>query len=157
MKAYDDPPPMPADVTADIERGERAFAEHGRFVIPDAAGTASATPAEKVEHFRCSIFNGLAQWTKETGGQPPMVARFRSATIMVGWLEKQGIPFAVSRTSRMNKELRRLLNERAATSEDPRKSRWKQITPDAVRVLLQKIKQLRFLTEHFIRIRPYSD
>ncbi len=147
---------MPADVVADIDRGERMFGEHGRFLVPDAAGKPTATHAEKVEHFRCSIFNGMAHWHKELGGQPRMVARFRSAAIIVDWLERQGIPFGVSRNSRMNKELRRLLNERAAASGDPRKSRWKQITPDAVRDLLMNIRYLRSLTDHFIRMHPYT-
>ena len=157
MKAYDSPPPVHDDLQADIAEGERTFSERGRFVSADVAVTPIATVADKREHFRCSIFNGLSQWTKETGGQPPMVVRFRSAAIMADWLEKQGIPFGVSRNSRMNKEVRKLLNDRASQSKDLRKSRCKQITPEAVRVLLKKVRYLRALTDHFVRMFPYAD
>jgi hypothetical protein len=112
----------------------------------------------QIQHFRDSIYNALAQAATEGGpGQPPMIERFRAAANIVDELELKGIPFGVGRNSKMNKELRRLLNEDARQCIDDRKSRRKQITAEATRDLLRKIRSIRLLGEHFIKLPPYSE
>ena len=58
-------------------------------------------------------------------GQPPMTERLRITAYLVDHLERQGMQFATARNSRMNKEVRKWLNERMAKSKDGRKSRRK--------------------------------
>jgi hypothetical protein len=112
----------------------------------------------QIQHFRDSIYNSLAQASTEGGpGQPPMVERFRAAANLADGLESTGVPFGVGINSRMNRELRRLLNEEARQSADDRKSRQKQITAEATRDLLRKIRRIRLLGDHFIRLSPYSE
>ena len=112
----------------------------------------------QIQHFRDSIYNALAQAATEGGpGQPPMIERFRAAANIVDELELNGIPFGVGRNSRMNKELRKLLNEEARQAQDDRKSRRKQISPDATRSLLRNIRKIRLLGEHFIKLPPYQN
>jgi hypothetical protein len=119
------------------------------------------TVDQKIQHFRDGIFDAIAQTIKEgTIGQPPMVERFRTATSIVDGLLSKGVPFGVSRNSRMNKELRRVLNEQARQSSDTRKSRRKEIGADATRQLLRQIKRMHVLEDHFVKklkIPPYSD
>lgn len=110
------------------------------------------------QHFRDSIYNALAQAAIEGGaGQPPMIERFRDAANIVDALELNGVPFAVGRNSRMNMEVRKALNEEARQSSDDRKSRRKQINPDATRNLLRKIRKIRLLGDHFLKLPPYSE
>lgn len=118
-----------------------------------------AIPADQqIQHFRDFIFNALGQSAIEGGrGQPPMIDRFRAAANLVDKLELNGVPFGVGRNSRMNKELRRLLNEAARQSLDNRKSRRKQISADATRRLLRDIRKICLLGEHFIKLPPYSE
>jgi hypothetical protein len=148
---------LPGPVQDVIARGQSEFCEHGRF---DTNYTNKAlralTPDQKRQHLRDSIFNALAQAAREECGQPPMVERFREAAIIVESLEAKGVPFGVCPNSRMNKALRKLLNERAAHSNDNRKSRRKKIQAGAVQDLLRKIRRLRAL-DGFIRMPPYSD
>jgi hypothetical protein len=119
------------------------------------------TVDQKLQHFRDGIFDAIAQTTKEgTIGQPPMVERFHTAASIVDELLSKGMPFGVGPNSRMNKELRRLLNEQARQSSDDRKSRRKQIGEGATRQLLRKIRTMRLLSEHFVKslkIPPYSE
>jgi hypothetical protein len=111
------------------------------------------TVDEKIQHCRDGIFDAIAQTIREgTIGQPPMVERFRTATLIVDDLLSQGVPFGVCPNSRMNKELRRLLNDEARRSTDSRKSRQKQIGPRATRRLLLEIKSLHLITNHFVKI-----
>jgi hypothetical protein len=113
---------------------------------------------QQIQHFRDSIYNALAQAAIEGGrGQPPMIDRFRAATNIVDRLVLNGVPFGVGRNSRMNKELRKLLNEDAQQSLDSRKSRRKQISADATRRLLRDIKKMRLLGDFFIKLPPYSE
>jgi hypothetical protein len=70
------------------------------------------------------------------------LVRLRVVRIMVDRLQAEGVPFATSRTSQMNKLVREWLNEMAARSRDTRKSRRKKLTADAVRHLLKQIKAL---------------
>jgi hypothetical protein len=86
-----------------------------------------------------------------------MVERLRVATTTVEALESKGVPFGVGRNSRMNRELRRSLNQQALQSADDRKSRRKPITADSVRQVLRKIKMMRLLGEHFTKMFPYSE
>src|SRR5262249_20377760 len=97
----------------------------------------------KRQHLREGIFRALEIAGKERRGQPPMVDRFREVARLVEQFEAQGVPFGVSSTSRMNQRVRNVLNERAATSNDPRKSRRKQITAAAVRKWLRDFRYLR--------------
>jgi hypothetical protein len=117
------------------------------------------TVDQKIQHLRAGIFDAIAQTIKEgTIGQPPMVERFRTATSIVDGLLSKGVPFGVSPNSRMNKELRKVLNEQARQSSDIRKSRRKEIGPGATRQLLRQIKTLHVLCDHFIKqlkIPPY--
>jgi hypothetical protein len=119
------------------------------------------TVEQKIQHFRDGIFDAIAETIKEgTIGQPPMVERFRNAMSIVDDLLSKGVPFGVGPNSRMNKELRRLLNEEARQSSDDRKSRRNQIGDGATRQLLRKIKTMRLLSDHFVKalkIPPYSE
>jgi hypothetical protein len=116
------------------------------------------TDDEKLQHFRDGIFDAIAQTIKEgVRGQPPRVDRFRVATSIVEELVSKGVPFGVCPNSKMNKELRRLLNEEARQSSDSRKSRRKQIGGGATRQLLRQIKAMRLLGDHFVKIPPYSE
>jgi hypothetical protein len=148
---------LPVHVQDIIARGQSAFRKQRRFETnyPNEALRAFA-PDQKRQHLRDSIFNALAAVAREEGGQPPMVERFREAAIIVESLEAKGVPFGVCPNSRMNKALRKLLNERAAYSNDDRKSRRKKIQAGAVQDLLRKIRQLR-VCDDLIRIPPYSD
>jgi hypothetical protein len=115
------------------------------------------TVDEKIQHFRDGIFDAIAQTIKEgVRGQPPRVDRFRVATSIVEELVSKGVPFGVCPNSKMNKELRRLLNEEARPS-DSRKSRRKRIGGGATRRLLRQIKAMRLLGDHFVKIPPYSE
>lgn len=108
---------------------------------------------------RCDrVFRALEMAGKEgrRRGQPPMVGRFREVERLVEQLERQGVPFGVSRTSIMNQRVRKILNERAASSSDPRKSRRKQISGDAVKKWLKDVQTLRRLLDHFAQF-PYED
>jgi hypothetical protein len=112
---------------------------------------------QKIQHFRDGIFGAIAQTIAERSiGQPPMVERFRAAMTTVEALESRGVPFGVGRNSRMNREVLNSLNQDARQSTDSRKSRRKQITPDAVRQVLKQVKAMRLLGEHFIKLPPYS-
>lgn len=118
----------------------------------------SLTVDQKTQHFRNGIFDAISQTIREgLVGQPPMIERFRAATMHVEALESKGVPFGVGRNSRMNTELRRLLNDEARQSVDIRKSRHKQITADSVRRVLREVKRLRLLGDHFTKMFPYSE
>lgn len=148
---------LPVHVQNTIARGQSAFCKQGRFDTNYTNENLRAlTPDQKRQHLRDPIFNALAQLAREEGGQPPMVERFREAAILVEFLEAKGVPFGVCSNSRMNKSLRRLLNEKAAHSNDDRKSRSKKIQGGAVQDLLRKIRQLR-ACDGLTRIPPYSD
>jgi|ERR1700722_19561783 len=115
------------------------------------------TEEQKTQHLRDGVFDAIEQTIIEgTRGQPPMVDRFRLVMTTVEALESSGVPFGVGRNSRMNKELLKALNQEARQSADTRKSRRKQITPDAVRQVLRQVKAIRLLGEHFIKLPPYK-
>jgi len=82
---------------------------------------------------------------QRTGGrrQPPRLDRLRAVTIYVERLIAEGVPFATARQSRMNRLVRTWLNELAKKTQDARKSRRKQVTPDAVRELLKQVEKHR--------------
>jgi hypothetical protein len=60
--------------------------------------------------------------------------------IVVDRLMAEGVPFGFGPNSRMNKEVRKWLNERASRSPDPRPSRRALIGATAVRKLLKQVK-----------------
>lgn len=76
-------------------------------------------------------------------GQPPMTQRLRMTAYLVDHLERQGVQFATAPNSRMNKAVRKWLNERMAKTTDDRKSRRKIVTADTVKVLLKQVAELR--------------
>jgi hypothetical protein len=112
--------------------------------------------SEKRQQYYEEMFRVLEKAGKESRGQPPRVDRFRDVARLVEQFEAQGVPFGVSPTSRMNKLVRNALNEKAATSNDPRKSRRKQITAAAVRKWLRDFRKLRFV-ENLRKMYPYTD
>ena len=85
----------------------------------------------------------IEAWASGKRCQPPMVDRLRAIVVLVEHLEAQGIPFATARNSRMNKEVRKWLNDKMRYSSDPRKSRRKILGPDAVRDLLREVEKIR--------------
>lgn len=138
------------------------MATNRRFQIPYSNEQLRALTADqKLQHFRDGIFDAMAQAVKEGAiGQPPMVERFHTAATIVDDLLSKGVPFGVGPNSRMNKELRRRLNEQARQSSDERKSRRKPIGEGGARQWLKKIRTMRLLSEHFVKelkIPPYSD
>ena len=142
-----------------IAQGQREFSKSGRFSPDYPYGKLRSLSADqKRQHNRDSVISAIWQAAKESGrGQPPMVERFRAACIMVDELEYTGVPFGVGTNSRMNKELRKLLNEDARSSSDSRISRRKEINTGATRDLLRQIRRMRFLVDHFTKMPPYSD
>jgi hypothetical protein len=155
MKTHE-PHTLPADVQAAIAQGEAAFNNQHRFEIAND-GLRDMSADQKIQHLQDSIFNAWAQAAKEGPGQPPMVERFYAATRIISWLESTGTPFAVGIKSRMNKALHRLLNDKADRSHDHRKSRKKKITPEAVKMLLKKVRLLRELCDRLIKLPPYAE
>ena len=148
---------LPTNVRNSIAQGRSAFSKRKRFDTNYSDEVLRAMPLNrKRQHLRDSVYNALAQVAREEGGQPPWVERFREATIIVEWLESQGVPFGVCPNSRMNKALLRWLNEQSGQSNDHRKSRRKKIKAGAMQDLLRKIRQLR-AGDPLIHIRPYTD
>jgi hypothetical protein len=116
------------------------------------------TADQKIQHCRDSVCNALMQVAIDAGrGRPPMIERLRAAANMVDELVSIGVPFGVGRNSKMNKEIRVRLHEEALRSTDNRKSRCKQITADAAREMLRQIRWLRFSSNHFTKMFPYSE
>lgn len=86
-----------------------------------------------------------------------MVDRFRAAAIIVDWLEAKGVPLGVCPNSKMNKAVQKLLNDDAEVTTDERKSRRKKVTRGAIRVLLRKVRKLRYRSAVFIQLPPYAE
>jgi hypothetical protein len=142
-----DPTPQPEEI----------HSEQAAIPIDRDLELRNLTEAEKHQHLREGIFKALELAGKESRGQPPRVDRFREVAGLVERLEAQGVPFGVSSTSIMNQRVRNLLNEKAASSNDPRKSRRKQITAAAVRKWLRDVRYLRQLSDEFTKTPPYTD
>jgi len=139
---------LPHPVRNAIAQGRRAFSKRKKFDTNYSNKVLRAMPLDrKRQHL---------QVAREEGGQPPWVERFREATIIVEWLESQGVPFGVCPNSRMNKALLQWLNAQSGQSNDPRKSRRKAIKAGAVQDLLKKIRKLR-VGDLFVHMRPYTD
>jgi hypothetical protein len=75
--------------------------------------------------------------------QPPMIERRRMIIILRDWFAAAGVPDGTVPASKMNQMVRAWINERTIKSTDARKSRKKKLGPDAVRVLLKQIYELR--------------
>ncbi len=88
------------------------------------------------------------QRSRGRAGQPPMTDRLRSVAILVDQLERDGIRFGTARASKLNKAVRKWLNERMSNSTDKRKSRRKVIGADATTDLLKQVAELRKRQEH---------
>jgi hypothetical protein len=142
---------LPSDVQATIAQGEAAFKNNkkGRRSKRHFAQNSGAAPTlltavtdQQVIDRRESILTQTAEELRGKRGQPPMLDRLRVGSIVVDWLQAQGVRFGTGRNSRMNKLFRKWLNGMAANSKDTRKSRSKEISADAVRDTLRKIKGL---------------
>lgn len=144
---------LPAAVRVNIDEGEKAFRRlkgnrrlhrelKTRAAVRGTVPGFITSVVEDVQDRRDKVVNALARRSHGQGGQPPMTERLRSVQIVVNRLRSEGIRFATSRNSRMNKLVREWLNERAATSPDTRKSRRKELSADAVQYILKQIKGL---------------
>jgi hypothetical protein len=143
---------LPDDIRNTIARGEAVAKSRGLQSRPgcDAPNAGSydfimSIVDEELQDRRDSILHARAQAAKGKRQQPPKVERFRFVLIVVEWLESIGIPFGVAPDSKMNKALRKWLNDKAKCSRDPRISRRPPITPDAVRELLKQVRAFRAL------------
>jgi hypothetical protein len=148
---------LPPDVQAMIARGQAAFERSKRKLYrytkqrrttdaPNGRAAAlsffTAVVDKEVQDRRDATLDALDQQSKGKRGQPPALGRLPYVQIIVDRLRAEGVPFATSRNSRMNRLVRQWLNERAASSRDTRKSRRKKLSPDAVHCLLKQIKRL---------------
>lgn len=115
--------------------------------------------ADKLRHSRACTLNALLQAAKEEHGrgQPAMIERLIKSCVWVDQLEASGIPFSVSPNGRMNRGLRKLLNEESARARGLGKSQEKQIKSDAVRKLLCTIREVRFVSSFQLRYPPYAN
>jgi hypothetical protein len=146
---------LPADVRASIARGEAKFQEYQRGYkkrrrqrithINRKATTRSifimSVVDQEVQDRRDDAISVLEKQSEGKRGQPPMVVRLRVVCIIVDRLLAEGERFATARESRMNKRVRKRLNE-LVRLRDRSKSRPKQIGSDAVEYVLKQIKGL---------------
>ena len=144
MKRCGIPLILPPAVRTAIAEGEAEFKAHGRFKV-DYDRRRDMTKDQKLQNECDSILNAISQAAKGNRGQPPMVEKFRAAKLIADCLERQGVPFAVAPNSRMNKAVCELLNAMVKET-DTRKCRRKKIKPTAVRALLRKVKDLRYVS-----------
>jgi hypothetical protein len=143
---------VPTDVQDNIAKGEalaknqkkRRSSKRDSILKGSRAGPIFRTAVvdQEVQDRRESALEKKARLSQGKRGQPPMLERLRVGTIIVERLLADGVPWATSRNSRMNKLLRERLNGLAANSRDTRKSRCKEVSADAVRDLLREIKGL---------------
>jgi hypothetical protein len=111
--------------------------------------THETSVVNKVRHFQDGIFRALKQARKHARGQPMMVEKFQEIRDLVEQLEGQGIPFKTSRNTQMNRSVREILNQRANSTADERKSRRKNISADAIQNWLREVRRLRAISNHF--------
>ncbi len=132
------------DIQATIARGETAFQQQSqrKTVLRnhELPRIITAATDQGVQDQRDSYVTAREQPANGRRRQPPMTARLRAVMIVVDRLVAEGVPFGVGPNSRMNKEVRRWLNERASRSSDPRPSRREPIGATAVRKLLKQVK-----------------
>ena len=149
---------LSAQRRAEIIRGQRAFARRGQFKVIEAFSPRlrTLTQEQKKQDARDKLCNVLAKAAKDIRGQPPMVERLRATEIMVNHFESIGVPFKVGVNSKMNKAIRKWLNDEARSSTDQRRSRQREIEGGAVRTLLRKVRRLRFTTNFLIQSPPYT-
>jgi hypothetical protein len=150
---------LPDDIQATIDRGEAKFKKFKRKFyrykkqqqrIGNTSRKASAPPSifitsvvdKEAQDRRDANLDALERQSRGKRGRPPMLVRLRVVQIIVDRLLADGVPFATSRNSRMNKLVRERLNEMAARSRDKSESRCKKIGADAVQRLLRQIKGL---------------
>ena len=143
---------LPAGVQATIAQGEAAFRNQKkrRRSKRDSAHRGSGAPPtfttsvvdKEVRDRREWALNKKAQGSRGKRGQPPMVERLRVGAMIVDRLRAEGVPFGTGPNSKMNKAVRKTMNEMAAKSRDARKSRRKQVSADAVHDMLRQIKGL---------------
>ena len=136
-----------ADVQASISGAEAAA---GPACQGSAVGASKGKPPDfrtavtdqDVQDARDRYLDSLEAAGKGKRQQPRMINRLRATDVIVQREIADGTPFAVAPNSIMNRKVREWLNAKAAQTRDDKKSRRKQITGDAVRVLLRQIRQL---------------
>jgi hypothetical protein len=145
---------LPADVRDTVTRGEAAFRRSKRKLKRRKINKNSPRDSAAVPNFVISVVGKAAQDSRDAAlealtqqsrgkrGQPPMLDRLPVVRTIVDRLLSEGVRFATGRNSQMNRLVRDWLNDRAVSSVDPRKSRRKQLTADAVQQLLKQIKEL---------------
>lgn len=138
---------LPADVQDTIARGETAYNEQSRCRgtrIPDGGDLIptiiTSAVDQSIQDRRDTNLDVQEQSKAGNRRQPPMINRLRAVMIVVDRLMSDGVPFGVGPNSRMNKAVRKWLNDKAQRSPDTRESRRKEITPTAVRSLLKQVK-----------------
>jgi hypothetical protein len=149
---------LPDAVKDSIARGEAAFKKYRatsrrmrkpKTVIDRKAAGGRGTPrfitsiADRDDQdWRQATLDGMARNARGAVGQPPMLDRLQAVRIAVDRLVAEGVPFDISPDSEMTQRVREWLNENAAASPDRRKSRRKQLSPDAVQDILRQVKDL---------------
>jgi hypothetical protein len=142
---------LPADVQASIARGDAAYRKLKKSIrrkqtlpsVPAVATNIISSVIDKaVQDRRDAALGALERQSEGKRGQPPMLVRLRVTRILVDRHLAEGVRFATTRNSRMNKLVREDLNKMAARSRDRSKSRSKQLSADAVQRLLSQIKEL---------------
>ena len=102
---------LPADVRATIVRGEEAFKnqrppKRTRLSASELPNVITSVIDQNIQDGRDANLDALAQPTKGSRRQPPMIARLRAVMIVVDRLIADGVPFGVGPNSKMNKAVR---------------------------------------------------
>jgi hypothetical protein len=139
---------LPRDVKVTIKRGRAVYRNATRGKPSRSKKTLAPRAIISIidlvdDTRREKRLEAKAKAAKGHRGQPPMTDRLRAVSIVVDHLERQGVPFATARSSRMNKQVRKWLNDRMCRTKDERKSRRGTIGDDAVSDLLKHVQELR--------------
>ena len=139
---------LPRDVKVTIKRGRAVYSNATRGKPSRSKKTLAPRAIISIidlvdDTRREKRLEAKAKAAKGHRGQPPMTDRLRAVSIVVDHLERQGVPFATARSSRMNKQVRKWLNDRMCRTKDERKSRRGTIGDDAVSDLLKQVQELR--------------
>ena len=139
---------LPRDVKATIKRGRAEYSNATRGK-PSSSKKTEAAPTiisiidPEEQELRENHLEAKTKAAEGRRGQPPKADRLRAVAIHVDHLERNGVPFATARDSRMNKAVRERLNRQMGKTKDDRKSRRGTIGADAVRDLLKQVEKIR--------------
>jgi hypothetical protein len=112
--------------------------------------------SEQIRHATDGILDAIALAAEGYAGQPPHVELLKRINDEVSRLMANGVPFATCKTSRMNKEIVKLLRDQTVNPAEPRKSRRTQSRgPGAVERWLQLVERLQFTSEQATNYPPY--